>query len=155
MLGGRRGYPRDVLESARTWNPRLFCQPSREHLCREGGGGWRLLCGPVRADQTGGGGTGQDSEPRGLRPRTPRVRELRTVGERAGRRAFSGGAGVLISSRESGIFGGKDVMMKRLLHLKRAGGKKEELTRITFPLLFSFEAYNTPVRWVLPFAFYR
>lgn len=53
------------------------------------------------------------------------------------------------------MFGGKGVMMKRLLHLKRAGGKKEELTGITFPLLFSFETYNTPVRWVLSFAFYR
>ena len=63
--------------------------------------------------------------------------------------------GMLIPSRESGMFGGKCVMMKKLLHLKRAGGMKEELTRRTFPLLFSFVAYNTPVRWVLSFAFYR
>lgn len=35
--------------------------------------------------------------------------------------------GMLIPSRESGMFGGKDVMMKRLLHLKRAGGKKKRV----------------------------
>ena len=63
--------------------------------------------------------------------------------------------GMLIPSRESGMFGGKGVMMKRLLHLKRTGGKTDKLTGITFPLLFSFETYNTPVRWVLSFAFYR
>ena len=63
---------------------------------------------------------------------------------------------MLIPSRESGMFGCKGLMKaKRLLHLKRASGKKEELTRITFPLLFSFDAHNTPMRWVLSFAFYR
>lgn len=48
----------------------------------------------------------------------PRRRELRAVGERAGRCAFCGGGAMLIPSRESGMFGCKGVMKtKRLLHL--------------------------------------
>lgn len=67
----------------------------------------------------------------------------------------SRGGGTLISSRESGMFGCKGVTkMKRLLHLNRAGAKKEP-TRITFLFFFSYDAQDTPMRWVLSCAFYR
>lgn len=67
-----------------------------------------------------------------------------------------GGGRALMPSRESHVFGCKGVMKKkRLLSLKRAGGKKEALTGITFPILVSsFDPHNTPKRWV-SFAFYR
>lgn len=54
-------------------------------------GGWRLLCGPVRADQTGGNSARLRAK--GAAATDPRVRDLRAVGERAGHGASSGGAG--------------------------------------------------------------